>query len=369
MHIAMFCHNYPPHPGGLEVMVRSLAMSLVRFHRVTVVTTAWNGSSGITDEAGVRVLRLPAFHQTERWGVPYPVPAGRGLRHALESAAAADVLHAHGALYPTTLMAAGAARRSGCPLVLTEHVGFVNYSSRALNALQRAAWLSVGDAVMQRVATVVVYNRRVECWLNARCPERRIEYIGNGVDTVAFRPRDELERSALRAKWGLPAHEPVVLFVGRAVPKKGLASLLTVRSNEYVLATCGAPPLRSMDRVVQLGVIDHAAMPEVFAAADVLVLPSTGEGFPLAAQEGMAAGLPVVMLWDEGYANAVDRSAIMACDTMQEIGSSISRLVESPSRRSNIGARGRAWAMRKWSWEETTAAYENLYVRATKGEF
>lgn len=59
----------------------------------------------------------------------------------------------------------------------------------------------------------------------------------------------------------------------------------------------------------------------------------------------------------------------MACDTMQEIGSSISRLVESPSRRSNIGARGRAWAMRKWSWEETTAAYENLYVRATKGEF
>lgn len=369
MHIAMFCHNYPPHTGGLEVMVRSLATGLGRSHRVTVVTTAWNGHAGIADEDGVRVLRLPALHQTERWGVPYPVPTGRGVRRALESVAAADVLHAHGALYPTTLLAAGTAHRSGNPLVLTEHVGFVHYPSRAINALQRAAWACMGDAVVQRTTTVVVCNRRVEGWLRTRFPGRRIEYVNNGVDTAGFSPRDELERRALRAKWGMPAREPVVLFVGRAVPKKGLTSLLTVRTTAYVLATCGAPPVRPMDRVLQLGVIDHAMMPEVFGAVDVLVLPSTGEGFPLAAQEGMAAGLPVVMLWDEGYAGAVDRSAIEACDTMQEIGASISELVASPVRRGELGARGHAWAKRNWSWDATTAAYESLYWRATKGQF
>ena len=364
----MFCHNYPPHTGGLEVMVRSLAIGLGRSHRVTVVTTAWDGCTGIADEDGVRVLRLPAFHQTERWGVPYPVPTGRGIRHALESVAAADVFHAHGALYPTTLLAASTARRSGNPLVLTEHVGFVHYSSRAINALQRAVWASVGDAVMRHVTAVAVYNRRVESWLGMRFPDLRIEYINNGVASAAFRPRDEPERRELRAKWGLPAKEPVVLFVGRAVPKKGWASLLAVRSSGYVLATCGAPPGPPMDRVVQLGVINHARMPEVFGAADVLVLPSTGEGFPLAAQEGMAAGLPVVMLWDEGYAGAVDRSEIQACDTMQEIGASISELVESPTRRSELGARGRAWALRNWAWDATTAGYERLYRHGTKGQ-
>lgn len=338
-------------------------MSLGRSHRVTVVTTAWNRRACIADEDGIRVLRLPALHQTERWGVPYPVPTGRGIRRALESVELADVCHAHGALYPTTLLAAIAARRSGSPLVLTEHVGFVHYSSRAINALQRTAWLCVGDAIMRRVAAVAVYNRRVEGWLSARCPERRTEYISNGVDTAAFRPRNEAERSELRKSWGMPAEDPVVLFVGRSVAKKNLGSLLALPRRGHVLATCGAPPGPPLARVLQLGVLDYTRMPELFAAVDVLVLPSTGEGFPLAAQEGMAAGLPVIMLWDDGYEGAVDKHAIRACSTMQEIGSAIDDLTGSAPKRADLGRKGREWVERHWSWDATAASYEKLYLQ------
>ena len=368
MHIAMFCHNYPPHVGGLEVMVRSLAAGLGRTHRVTLLTTAWNDRTGISDEDGVQVVRLPAMHQSERWGIPYPVPTGRSVSDALALVSGADLLHAHGALYPTTLLAVTAARRGSAPLVITEHVGFVRYRSRAVNAVQHAAWSCIGDRTLKRAAAVAVYNRRVEAWLTRRLPELSIEYIRNGVDATAFRPRTGSERRALREAWGMPADEPVVLFVGRAVAKKNLGALLALRREKYVLATCGAPSGPPMDRVLQLGVIDHARMPDVFAAVDLLVLPSTGEGFPLAAQEGMAAGLPVVILWDEGYVDAVAKEVICACRSMEEVRTAVDDLVESAVRRRAIGEIGREWAMSNWSWEATTCAYQDLYLYATNGD-
>ena len=83
MKIAMFVSNYLPHPGGLEVMVWNLARGLARRHDVVLVTSAYDGVHGVSEEDGMTVHRLPAVHLTERFGVPYPVPVGPGLRAAL----------------------------------------------------------------------------------------------------------------------------------------------------------------------------------------------------------------------------------------------------------------------------------------------
>src|SRR5262245_47630882 len=79
MHIGIATHNYPPHLGGLEAIVHHLARGFAREHDVTVVTTAWDGRSGVTDEDGVTVHRLPAWHGTEDRGVPYATPVGPGI--------------------------------------------------------------------------------------------------------------------------------------------------------------------------------------------------------------------------------------------------------------------------------------------------
>src|ERR1700688_842273 len=125
MRIAVFCHNYPPHVGGVEVMLGTLTRLLAQRHEVTVVTTAWGGARGVSDDHGVVLHRLPALHATEPWGIPWPLPTGRGLRAALAAAHRADLIHAHGALYATTMLAARVSRAARVPLVLSEHVGFV----------------------------------------------------------------------------------------------------------------------------------------------------------------------------------------------------------------------------------------------------
>ena len=45
MRLGILCHNYPPHPGGLEVMVRTVATQLARRgHQVTVMTSQYDPS-------------------------------------------------------------------------------------------------------------------------------------------------------------------------------------------------------------------------------------------------------------------------------------------------------------------------------------
>src|SRR5258708_38710343 len=98
MRIAVFCHNHPPHTGGVEVMLGTLTRLLARRHAVTVVTTAWDGARGLSEEHGVTIHRLPAVHVSESWCVPSPLPTGRGVSEALAAARPADGVHAHGSL-------------------------------------------------------------------------------------------------------------------------------------------------------------------------------------------------------------------------------------------------------------------------------
>ena len=358
--VAMFVSNYIPHPGGLEVMVWNLARGLARRHEVVLVTSAYDGVHGVSREDGMTVHRLPAIHLTERFGVPYPVPAGPGLRAALHDVAGAQVVHTHGALYAQSLLARRVARRARAPFVLTEHVGFVQYPSAALNAIQRAAWTAIGTPLVRSADAVVTYNARVHDELE-RGSGRGVRYVGNGVDIDRFHARSCEERCALRRSFGLPEEGVLALFAGRDSEKKNLDVLLRAEREGYTLVVCGWERNLVGPALVDLGVVPYARMAELFACADVMLHPASGEGFPLAVQEAIASGLPVVLLWDEGYARWMPRTVVEACDSPGEVPQRMTELARDPARRRALGDAGRAWAESQWSWDATVRAYERIY--------
>jgi len=359
--IAMFVSNYLPHPGGLEVMVWNLSRGLARRHDVVLVTSAYDDKHGISREDGMTVHRLPATHLTEhRLGVPYPMPVGPGLRAALRDVRGASVVHAHGALYAQSLLARGVARRAAAPFVLTEHVGFVTYSSAALNAIQRAAWSAIGFPLVRGADAVVTYNARVHEQLG-RDSGRTIHFVGNGVDVERFQPRLPEERRALRRSFGLPEEGALALFAGRESEKKNLDVLLRAERHGYTLVVCGWERNLTGPALVDLGVVPYARMADLFACTDVMVHPASGEGFPLAVQEAVASGLPVVLLWDEGYARWMPRTLVEACDAPSEVPARLADLVGDLARRAKLGDAGRTWARAQWSWDATVMAYERIY--------
>lgn len=360
--IAMFAHNYLPHPGGLEVMVWNLARGLAERHDVVLVSSAYGEASGVSREDGIEVHRLPATHFTERLGVPYPVPLGPGVARAFAAVADADVVHAHGALYAQTLMARRAARKAGAPLVLTEHVGFVSYASPVVNTMQRLAWRLIGDGTVRRSAEVVTYNARVQQWLERRSG-RIVRYVGNGVDLVRFVRRTGEERRVLRQSFGLPRDGVVGLFVGRDAAKKNLDVVLAAPRSGYTLALCGAQRnLRGEgEHLVDLGIVPYDRMADLFGCVDFMVHPASGEGFPLAVQEAVASGVAVVLLWDEGYERWMPRDLVAACERVDGVVPAMLDLVSDAPHRAALAEAGRSWASRNWSWAATTAAYEEIY--------
>lgn len=357
----MLCHNYSPHPGGLEVMVQQLCLRLARRHEVVLVTSSWDGARGKSHESGLEIHRLPMVHVTEDLGVPYPVPLGPGSLAAIRALRSVDLLHAHGALYTTSILGAALSRARSRPLVLTEHVGFVEYKKQVLNSVQRAAWKVIGDRVVKTSAVVATYNTRVQKWLGDRFPGKAVRYVGNGVAVETFRPRDAEERAALRRSFGLPQDELLLLTAARASEKKNVESVLRIPRRGFHLVVCGWRRGLQEERLTDLGVVPHERMADLFGCVDMMVHAAEGEGLPLAVQEALSCGVPLALLWDEGYSGWISQDAVLSCPTLPALVQGIAELATSADRRRELSSRARQWAQERWSWDATVSAYEQLY--------
>ena len=359
MRIGVVCHNYLPHIGGVEIVASELAQRLAVAHEVIVVSTGWDGRAGVSREGDVTVHRLHAVHATEKAGVPYPVPVGPGISRAFAALKTCDVIHVHGCLYATTMLAVAALQRR-TPLVITEHVGFVRYQSAVVNTVERLAWAVIGDRVVRRSARLIALNSVVRDWLSARF-DLPVTVIPNGVDSDTFRPQSSERRTVARDHLGLPQGDVLGLFVGRAAQKKNLDAVLNMKASGYRLVLCGALRDSVPPGVLDLGIVRHADMPTVFAACDFMIHAATGEGFPLAVQEAMASALPVVLLWDQGYAAAVDRDAVVAVNSLDELSAAVARLAADRASRQELGERARAFVVNTWSWDLAVRRYLEIF--------
>ena len=106
------------------------------------------------------------------------------------------------------------------------------------------------------------------------------------------------------------------LFVGRLIEKKGLGHILTLAENQPHLKflIVGDGPMSNQvsdgrPNIIWIQKRPHSDMPTVYAAADLFVLPSTGEGCPITVQEALACGLRAVVRQDEPFAKALQASS------------------------------------------------------------
>ncbi|WP_371497936.1 glycosyltransferase family 4 protein [Kitasatospora sp. NBC_00374] len=372
LRVLLVSHYYPPHVGGIENVVRQEAGRLAaRGVDVTVLTSGERGSALVED--GVRVVRIAAWNGAERAGVPFPVLSPGALPAALRWARWADVVHLHDCLYLTSWTAGLAALLTRTPHLLTQHVAMVQHPSALVRGVQRAVYATAGRALLRRARAVLTLNATVADFVRAygARPERA-RHLANGVDTELFRPAVCAEESRLaRRRLGLPEERPLVLFVGRLVPKKGYDLLLAAHDAQagYDLVFAGdgdSAALAGRPGVHHLGALASEELAEAYRACAVFALPSTAEGFPLTVQEAMASGLPVVTTDDPGYAPyGLDRSQVLLLPRDAEaLRAALTALAADAPRRERMGRYSRDHAVEAFGWEEHVIALVRHYREA-----
>jgi D-inositol-3-phosphate glycosyltransferase len=372
MHVLIVSHYLPPHVGGIEVLVSELAARLrAGGHRVTLVSSAV-GPAGAGDETREDTHRVAAWNfLEEKLHVPFPIFAPAILPAMRAAVREADVVHAHGVLYLSSWLALLCCWWYRKPLVVTEHVGFVPYASAALNAIQRTVLRLLTPLFLRGAQATVTYNRRVYEWLQSFAihPER-LFFVVNGIDTDRFRPPEAGEKLAARRQLGLPEDVPLALFVGRFVQKKRPDLMLRSGDPAFALLMCGHGDLPAVDSASAVHVlrdVAHDRMPLVYRAADIMVLPSQGEGFPVAIMEAMACGLPVVACADRAYDEyAVDDELVQVAADAAAIRGEVAALAADANERARRAAQARQRALADFSMQRSAEQHLEIYRAAAR---
>jgi glycosyltransferase involved in cell wall biosynthesis len=195
--------------------------------------------------------------------------------------------------------------------------------------------------------------------------ESRVTVVPLGVSPRFLAPADsgfQRRAASLRTRHALP--ERFLLFVGNAVPRKNLASLLRAPLPlPLVLAGKGTDACEAGNgalRVVRLGRVSDADLADLYRMAFALVHPALDEGFGLTVLEAMASGCPVVA--SPGIASELLPGVAAAADSPQGFAGAVRRLLDSPETREAAIRRGVAHA-REFTWERVADAVARLAAK------
>jgi len=212
--------------------------------------------------------------------------------------------------------------------------------------------LAAGQAAQGLLAVSAALRRDM---IALGMPAEHLRVHRTGIDLDRFRPVD---RGAAKAELGVSG--PLLVIAGALIERKGQAiaiealaalpdaTLLVIgQGAERAALERLAHRLGVAERVRFLGPLPHDALPPLFAAADVMLLPTVSEGLANVWVESLACGTPVVTCDVGGAPEVIDRPAAgrLVPRTPGAFAAAVADLLSSPRGQADVRA-----AAEKFSW-------------------
>ncbi|MEA1997311.1 MAG: glycosyltransferase family 4 protein [Gemmatimonadota bacterium] len=359
--------------GGREMYppILAAAQRNTTGHEVSLVAKRSTPLAGYLAETGLDYDILPVG--------PYldPVAAWR-LAHVLEKRRP-EIIHVHLSRDLILVNLACTIARLNPAVILHKHIASAGNKRDIIHRY-----------LYSRLSAVVAVSDYVRTSLIASCPldPGKIKVVFCGLDTERFAHRLEGGKrnhraAAMRAKLGAPdEHTVLAAVVGRLERRKGqefflqAAAVLAQKAPSLRFAVIGAPEgdygRRLEQMAAELGIekkvffsghMKDAA--GIFAAVDILVVPSIEEAFGLVAAEGMSAGIPVVAFRSGALPEFIshgETGLLVPPGDTDALAGALESLSRDHEARLELGAAAREWVVSNLSMEKILRDIDRLYA-------
>lgn len=372
MRLLFVNYEFPPVGGGASFASVAMARELRSLgHEIGFLTAANGTANGSADSLdGIHIHRVPAWrrgvHDVGMLGALSFICAAAGQLPNIMRRGRYDACHYYFGL-PTGLLSRLPGFHRQKPYVISLRGSDVPGYEPTL-ALWHKALLPVTRRIWRGAYRVVANSDDLRSLALAAVPAQAIDVIHNGVDV--------LQRHR-------PAREPQagvrILSVGRLIERKGLDTLIeavaALRSEPVLLDIAGDGPCLAQlqqlarrrgigDRVTFHGYVRHEQLADLYAQADLFVLPSRAESCSMALLEAMGAGLPIVATRVGGTPELVEHGLnglLTPADDPAELAAALSQLVRDAPRRAAFAAASTRLAQERFSWRAAALRYEAIF--------
>jgi phosphatidylinositol alpha-1,6-mannosyltransferase len=379
MRVLVITNDLPPRVGGIQYYVDQLCRGLAAAgDEVTVYGSTSDGAERWDAAAPYRVVR-------GRTGTLLPTPLVLHRSVQLARRCGAEVV-VFGAAFPLGLMGPAIRRRTGVPYVAFTH-------GLEVSAARTPGFSAALGRIGGRAAAVTYVSRWCEGILRpAFGPGPRHVMLPPAVDPAEYHPG--VDGSAVRARHGIGAQDPVVVCVSRLVERKGQDRLVDALGEvrrqvpgTRLLVVGGGPHRDALERraraagvadaVTFTGMVAEEDLPAHFAAGDVFAMPCRErhggrevEAFGIVFIQAQAVGVPVVAGAIGGVPDTlVDGTTglLVDGDDVPAVASALVGLLADPPRRARMGVAGAARVAEDFTWPARTAQLRALLADAAGG--
>lgn len=365
--VLVVTNDFPPRTGGIQSFVQAV---VERLPEVVVYAPKWAGAAEFDAAQRFPVVRHPT-------SLMLPTPAVARVATALLRERECDAVW-FGAAAPLGLLAPTLRKAGAKRVVATTHG-------------HEAGWaqLPVARRLLRKIASDVDVLTYLGEYTRSRLARvvsssANLQRLAPAVDTEHFHPG--VGGDAVRRRLDLVGRR-VVVCVSRLVPRKGqdvlikaMPAILRAAPDATLLVVGDGPYRKRLEKLVDevgirpavrfTGGVSWAELPAYFGAGDVFAMPCRTrrngldvEGLGIVYLEASAVGIPVVAGNSGGAPDAVldgQTGLVIDGENVDAVAHTVNGLLLDPERGRTMGAAGRAWVERDWTWDATAAALTEM---------
>jgi glycosyltransferase involved in cell wall biosynthesis len=275
---------------------------------------------------------------------------------------------------------------TGCREAYKFHKPYVVYPrgnfdpwALALKKWRKKIWWQLFDKKnYQRAAAAVALTREEASQIRHMGFTGRIAVIPNGVDFADF--QSAMSKEEITEHYPQLKNKRWLLFMARLHPKKGLDLLLPAlaeicRQVPDLQLIIAGPDEDSYGRVVRqmisdlnlqeavclTGMVTGPLKTGLLRHAELFLLPSHSEGFPMGVLEAMANGLPVIITWNCNLPEVGKNNAgIIVENNIDNLTHGLLTLLKDETLRNQLGENGKRLVRQYYTWKEVATMTSNL---------